>query len=200
MIFRRNNGLQWCLKCRKEATPSCSSSSDHSTLSTGSLSTKVCLELQQSKDGNKSQLASLIKKRNEAKKSFNQLFDALKIAENEMKKLDEETDFAYMTSVLGSVGAQQVAAVPATAAVTAPVPQLFDAAFNQIPFDEYLFSFTFMKGSENMGTVFMRPNCYFNRPFIQNLARFCLAPVYFEGEIIKVYIIYISFQNLAHYF
>lgn len=120
-----------------------------------------------------------------------------------MKKLDEETDFAYMASVLGSVGTQQqAAAVPATT-VPAPTPKLFDVPFNEIPFDEYLFSMTFMKGNENMGKVYMQPNCYFYLPFIQSLARFCKPSVFFEGEIIKVSIfkiIYIWSANVLFFY
>ncbi len=101
-----------------------------------------------------------------------------------MKKLDEETDFVNLVSVLGVAGTkpQVVAAPPAPP----PVPTLTSRAFNRIPFDDYLFGLTFCQGNQNMGTVFVRPNSDFYRPFIKSLARFCQPQVSFEGQIVKV--------------
>jgi len=157
----------------------------------GSLSAKVCQDLQQSKDSNKVQLAALIQKRNEAKQCITQLFDALKIAEEKIKKMDEENDFANMISLLGAVEAQQqVSAAPTTVPVNKsppqPAPKLSARAFNGIHFDSYLFVMNFTQGSQQIGTVVVKPSPRFYRPLMKSLARFCQPKMAFEGQITKV--------------
>ena len=153
----------------------------------GSLSAKVCQDLQQSKDSNKIQLAALIQKRNEAKQCITQLFDALKIAEEKIKKLDEENDFSNMVSLLGAVGAQQQVSVAPVTSSLPPAPKLSSKVFSGIHFDDYLYVMNFITpGGRNIGTVVVKPSPDFYGPFIRTFARFCQPKAVFEGRIDKV--------------
>lgn len=83
---------KWCLKCRKEASNSCSSSSGHGTVLMETFSSRNCLDLLKSKDDNETKMTTIIKKRRDAKNYLNQVYNSLKVVEDEIKRLEEDND------------------------------------------------------------------------------------------------------------
>ncbi len=55
-------------------------------------SSENCLDLLKSKDENETKMATIIKKRRDAKCYLNQVCNSLKIVEDEIKRLEEEND------------------------------------------------------------------------------------------------------------
>jgi len=49
-----------------------------------------------------------------------------------------------------------------------------------------VFAMTFTRRNRNMGTILLKPDKNFYRPFIEGLARFCQSPILFSGQIEKV--------------
>ncbi len=85
------------MKCRKEASNLCSILSGHSIISIGEYySESHCLELQKIMDNNESQLRNVVEKRMEAKTYYNLAYTALKVIENEVKKLEENNELRVL--------------------------------------------------------------------------------------------------------
>lgn len=49
-----------------------------------------------------------------------------------------------------------------------------------------VFAMTFTRRNRNIGTILLKPDKNFYRPFIEGLARFCQSPMIFSGQIEKV--------------
>ncbi len=62
-----------------------------------------------------------------------------------------------------------------------------DEEFNQISFQSYLFLLEFTQGSRKLGSIMIKPDEAFYRPFMISLARFCHgSPMIFRSSIAKV--------------
>jgi len=66
--------------------------SEHTTFWMGTKPADFCLQMQQSKESNESQMEAIIQKRKEAKKYFKTLSTTLKLVEQNITKLDKENE------------------------------------------------------------------------------------------------------------
>ncbi len=88
------------MKCRKEPTNACSLFSDHSIISIGEYcSESHCLELQKIMDNNEGHLRNIIEKRMEGKNIYSLVNIALKLMEDEVRKLEQENDLRIVEIV-----------------------------------------------------------------------------------------------------
>jgi len=88
------------MKCRKEPSNLCSLLSGHSIISLGEYCSELhCLELQKIMDNNESQLRNIIEKRMEAKTNYSLVYTALKVMEDEVRKLEDDNDLRVVEMV-----------------------------------------------------------------------------------------------------
>ncbi len=95
-------GKQWCLKCRNEASAECSLAIGHTNIPMETSPPEYCLQIQELRDKNDKDIANIIEKRGEAKKYFNDVSNALKQVEEEVKRMEKENDLhlSKMVSIL----------------------------------------------------------------------------------------------------
>jgi len=68
------------------------------------------------------------------------------------------------------------------------IPKKFSTGeFSRISFQDYLFRLEFTRAGQNLGSIQIKPDEAFYRPFINRLARFChQSPMVFGSSIVKV--------------
>lgn len=75
-----------------------------------------------------------------------------------------------------------------------------DEEFNEISFTSYLFLLEFTQGSQQLGSIMIKPDEAFYRPFIIGLARFChQSPMIFGSTIVKVCLNCMSLKIYFYY-